>query len=136
MVVGVPHPTPPFRGTSVRRAVLLTVLALLAGLLTACGGGSDSGESDSNDSFPEVSGSYGDKPKITVAQGAEARQRRPRPRSWRRARGSRSPRVTCWSPTTSARPSARPRRSTTPTTAGTQVRSPCPAVRAASSPAG
>jgi len=53
----------------VRRAVLLTVLALLAGLLTACGGGTGSGESDSNDSFPEVSGSYGDKPKITVPKG-------------------------------------------------------------------
>ena len=50
-----------------RRAVLLTVLALLAGLLTACGGGGS--ESDANDSFPEVAGSYGDKPKITVPDG-------------------------------------------------------------------
>ena len=52
-----------------RRAVLLTVLALLTGLLTACGGG-DSGST--SDSFPEVSGSYGDKPKITVPDGVTA----------------------------------------------------------------
>jgi peptidylprolyl isomerase len=51
----------------VRRAVLFTVLALLAGLLTACGGGASG--SDSDDSFPEVSGSYGDKPKLTVPKG-------------------------------------------------------------------
>jgi peptidylprolyl isomerase len=53
----------------VRRVVVLTVLALLAGLLTACGGGG--GASGSDDSFPEASGSYGDKPKITVPKGLE-----------------------------------------------------------------
>ena len=50
-----------------RRAALLSVLALLAGLLTACGGGASG--SDASDSFPKVSGSYGDKPKITVPKG-------------------------------------------------------------------
>lgn len=65
MVAGVPHPT--FRGSSVRRAVLLTLLALLAGLLTACGGAG--GDSASDDSLPQVSGSYGSKPKITVPKG-------------------------------------------------------------------
>jgi peptidylprolyl isomerase len=53
----------------VRRAVLLTVLALLAGLLTACGGGDSASGSAAEDSFPKVSGSYGDKPKITVPAG-------------------------------------------------------------------
>ena len=52
-----------------RRVVVLTVLALLAGLLTACGGGG--GGSGADDSFPEASGSYGDKPQITVPKGLE-----------------------------------------------------------------
>jgi peptidylprolyl isomerase len=47
----------------VRRPALLTAVALLAGLLTACGGGSSADTSG----LPEVSGGgYGDKPKITV----------------------------------------------------------------------
>lgn len=50
-----------------RRAVLLALLALLAGLVTACGGGASG--SDEGESFPKVSGSYGDTPKITVAKG-------------------------------------------------------------------
>jgi peptidylprolyl isomerase len=51
----------------VRRPALLTALALLAGLLTACGGGSSAETS----SLPEASGSYGDKPRITVPEGEE-----------------------------------------------------------------
>jgi peptidylprolyl isomerase len=51
----------------VRRPALLTAVALLAGLLTACGGGSAADTSG----LPEVSGSYGDKPKITIPKGED-----------------------------------------------------------------
>ena len=50
-----------------RRSALLTAVALLAGLLTACGGGSSADTSG----LPEVSGSYGDKPKITIPEGED-----------------------------------------------------------------
>ncbi len=48
------------------------------------------------------------------------------PRCSRRATARRSPRATCSSPTTSARPIGAPRRSTTPTTAAPRRRSPSP----------
>ncbi|HEU5001103.1 MAG TPA: FKBP-type peptidyl-prolyl cis-trans isomerase [Lapillicoccus sp.] len=50
-----------------RRSALLTAVAMLAALLTACGGGSSADTS----SLPEVSGSYGDKPKITMPEGED-----------------------------------------------------------------
>lgn len=53
-----------------RRPALLTAVALLAGLLTACGGGS-SADTDTS-GLPEVSGGgYGDKPKITIPEGED-----------------------------------------------------------------
>jgi peptidylprolyl isomerase len=52
----------------VRRSALLTAVALLAGLLTACGGSSSADSSG----LPEVAGGgYGDKPKITVPKGED-----------------------------------------------------------------
>jgi len=52
----------------VRRPALLTAVALLGGLLTACGGGSSADTSG----LPEVSGgAYGDKPKITIPEGED-----------------------------------------------------------------
>jgi peptidylprolyl isomerase len=52
----------------VRRPALLTAVALLAGLLTACGGNSSADSSG----LPEVSGGgYGDKPKITIPEGED-----------------------------------------------------------------
>ncbi|HTE71703.1 MAG TPA: FKBP-type peptidyl-prolyl cis-trans isomerase [Actinomycetes bacterium] len=51
-----------------RRPALLTAVALLGGLLTACGGGSSADTSG----LPEVSGgAYGDKPKITIPEGED-----------------------------------------------------------------
>ena len=51
-----------------RRPALLTAVALLAGLLTACGGNSSADSSG----LPEVSGGgYGDKPKITIPEGED-----------------------------------------------------------------
>jgi peptidylprolyl isomerase len=52
----------------VRRTVSIPSVALLVGLLAACGGGG----SDSSAGLPEVSGEYGTKPKVTVAKGVEA----------------------------------------------------------------
>jgi peptidylprolyl isomerase len=49
----------------VRRSALLLVPVLLAGTLSACTGGNSS-------DLPAVSGSYGSKPKVTVAKGTKA----------------------------------------------------------------
>ncbi len=50
-----------------RPAVLLSVSLLAVGLLSGCGGASSAGSTDTG--LPKVSGSYGDKPKVTVVKG-------------------------------------------------------------------
>ena len=55
-----------------RLAVLVTAPMLVMGLLTACGGGSSSGDGADSGGLPKVSGTYGDKPKVTVEKGAVA----------------------------------------------------------------
>lgn len=50
-----------------RLAVLLFAPLLVLGLLSACGGSSDG--KAAAPSLPKVSGTYGDKPKVTVAKG-------------------------------------------------------------------
>jgi peptidylprolyl isomerase len=53
-----------------RVTVLLLAPVLIGGLLSGCGGGSTTDAADKG--LPSVSGSYGDKPKITVAKGTKA----------------------------------------------------------------
>jgi peptidylprolyl isomerase len=57
----------------VRRRILPVLLpALLAVVLTGCGGDSGGGGSASTENLPEVSGGFGAKPKITVPKGEKA----------------------------------------------------------------
>jgi peptidylprolyl isomerase len=53
-----------------RLAVLLLAPVLVGGLLSGCGGGSSKDSAEKG--LPTVSGSYGDKPKITLEKGAKA----------------------------------------------------------------
>lgn len=53
-----------------RIAVLLLSPVLVAGLLAGCGGsGGSAGSTPADQGLPSVTGSYGDKPKITLAKG-------------------------------------------------------------------
>ena len=115
-----------------RRPALLTAVALLAGLLTACGGGSSADVQRPARGLRRATATSRRSP----SPRARTRPRSSRPRCSRRATARWSRRATCSSPTTSARPGATARRSTTPTTGATRRRSPSPTARAASSPAG
>jgi peptidylprolyl isomerase len=52
-----------------RPAVLLSASLLAVGLLSGCGGGSSPKASTADQGLPKISGSYGDKPKVTVTKG-------------------------------------------------------------------